>query len=189
MTPSFLSIATRIVPLVLTIGLLGTQAAAEVPITYTDAGRALFRFDAPDFWSIRTGGARLLSAPDTEEKRDVSRLIGLKPTRDPHVWVGFVSPQGISNFKQGIEYLRDIGPSLVKDPVTISRKDKRVNGLKAASFAGTGQRDGKTVNYTAVLIDLPGNRIAVSVVVIEPGADAETLDAVNAIFSSFRAAR
>ncbi|MBL4766632.1 MAG: hypothetical protein JKY94_02825 [Rhodobacteraceae bacterium] len=189
MTPSFLSIVTRFVPLVLAIGLIGTPLRAEVPITYTDAGRALFRFDAPDFWTIRTGGARQLSAPDTEDERGVSRLIGLSPTADPHVWIGFVSPQGISNFAEGVEYLRDIGPSLVKDPVTTSRKERRVNGLKVASFAGTGTRKGKTVNFTAILIDLPGGRIAVSVVVMEPGFNADTLGAVNAIFNSFRAVR
>lgn len=189
MLASILSRATRIVPLVLTIGLLGTQATAEVPVTYTDNGRALFRFDAPDFWTVRTGGPRLLSAPDTEDERDVSRLIGLSPTADPQAWVGFVAPQGISTFAQGIEYLRDIGQSLVKDPVRSSSKERRVNGLKAATFSGTGKRKGKTVNFTAILIDLPAGRIAVSVVVMEPSIDADTLGAVNAIFNSFRAVR
>lgn len=189
MTPSILTVATRIVTLMLTIGLLGTQARAEVPVTYTDAGRALFRFDAPDFWTMRTGGGRLLSAPDTKDERGVSRLIGLSPTTDPQVWVGFVSPQGISTFEQGVAYLSDIGPSLVKDPVTTVRKESRVNGLKAATFSGTGTRKGKSVNYTAILIDLPGGRIAVSVVVMEPGIDAATLGAVNAMLASFRAAR
>lgn len=189
MTPSVLSIATRFLTLVFAVGLLGTQARADVPVTYTDDGRALFRFDAPDFWTMRTGGARLLSAPDTEDTRDVSRLIGLHPTTEPKVWVGFVSPQGISNFEEGIAYLSDIGPSLVKDPVTTVRKEKRVNGLKAATFSGTGTRKGKAVNYTAILIDLPGGRMAVSVVVMEPGIDAGTLSAVNAMLNSVRAVR
>lgn len=189
MAASFLSIATRFVSLILMIGLLGSQAKADVPVTYTDAGRDLFRFDAPDFWTIRTGGARLLAAPGTEDERDVSRLIGLSPTTDPRVWVGFVSPQGISTFQQGVEYLRDIGPSLVKDTVTTTRKETRIGGLKAATFSGSGRRDGKSVNYTAILIDLPGNRIAISVVVMEPGIDADTLGVVNAMFNSFRATR
>ncbi len=189
MTFSILSITTRFVTLMLTIGLLGTQVQADVPVTYTDSGGALFRFDAPDFWTMRTGGARLLSAPDTEDERDVSRLIGLHPTTDPTVWVGFVSPQGLSTFEEGVEYLSDIGPSLVKDPVTTVRKEKRINGLKAATFSGTGTRKGKLVNYTAILIDLPGGRIAVSVVVMEPGIDAATLGAVNAMLNSVHAVR
>jgi hypothetical protein len=189
MTPSILTIVTRFLTFVLTIGLLAFPARADVPITYTEAGRALFHFDAPDFWTMRTGGARLLSAPDTKDERGVSRLIGLSPTTDPKVWVGFVSPQGISTFKEGIAYLSDIGPSLVKDPVTTVRAERRVNGLPAATFSGTGTRKGKTVNYTAILIDLPGGRIAVSVVVMEPGIAASTLDAVNAMLDSVRAAR
>ena len=189
MTPSNFSIATRSLALIFTIGLFNSQAAAEVPVTYTEAGRALFRFDAPDFWTIRTGGPRLLSAPDTEDERGVSRVIGLAPTTDPRIWVGFVSPQGISNFEQGVEYLRDIGPSLVKDPVTTTRKETRVNGLKAATFSGTGRRNGKKVAYTAILIDLPGGRIAASVVVMEPGVDADSLRAANAMLGSIRAAR
>ena len=189
MTSSFLSIATRFFTLLVTIGLLGTQVRADVPVTYTDAGQALFRFEAPDFWTMRTGGQRLLKAPDTEDERDVSRLIGLSPTTDPKVWVGFVSPQGISTFEQGVKYLSDIGPSLVENPVTTARKEKRVNGLKAATFSGTGTRKGKAVNYTAILIDLPGARLAVSVVVMEPGIDESTLGAVNAMLGSIRAAQ
>ena len=189
MISSFLSIATRFFTLLVTIGLLGTQVRADVPVTYTDAGQALFRFEAPDFWTMRTGGQRLLKAPDTEDERDVSRLIGLSPTTDPKVWVGFVSPQGISTFEQGVKYLSDIGPSLVENPVTTARKEKRVNGLKAATFSGTGTRKGKTVNYTAILIDLPGARLAVSVVVMEPGIDESTLGAVNAMLGSIRAAQ
>lgn len=189
MAASFLSIAPRFMSVLLMIGLLGSQVRADVPVTYTDAGRALFRFDAPDFWTIRTGGARLLAAPGTEDERDVSRLIGLSPTTDPRIWVGFVSPKGISNFQQGVEYLRDIGPSLVKDAVTTTRKETRLNGLKAASFSGAGRRNGKAVNYTAILIDLPGNRIAIAVVVMEPGIDTDTLTAVNAMLNSFHAVR
>jgi len=189
MTPRILSVATRIVTLMLTISLLGTQARAEVPVTYTDSGGELFRFDAPDFWTMRTGGARLLSAPDNEDERDVSRLIGLSPTADPQVWDGFVSPQGISTFEEGVEYLRDIGPSLVKGPVTTVRREKRINGLKAATFSGTGTRKGKLVNYTAILIDLPRGRIAISDVVMQPGNDKAMLGAVNAILDSVRSVR
>lgn len=187
MTSSVFSVAARFFTLLVTIGLLGTQARADVSVTYTDAGQALFRFEAPDFWTMRTGGQRLLKAPDTEDERDVNRLIGLSPTSDPKVWVGFVSPQGINTFEQGVQYLSDIGPSLVKNPLTTVRKEKRVNGLKAATFSGTGTREGRTVNYTAILIDLPGRRLAVSVVVMEPGLDETTLGEVNAMLGSIRA--
>ncbi len=164
-----------------------TSAFAGTPVTYTDANRALFRFEAPDFWSVRTGGPRELTAPGTEDARGVSRVIGLQPVTEPRLWVGFISPYGVRNFEEAAEYLQDIGPFLVTDAAVDTRKKRQIAGRPARTIAGHGRRNGKNVNFTAVMIDLPNNRMAISVVVMEAGLDAANLEAVNAMFASFRA--
>lgn len=98
------------------LALLAPLALADVPVTYRDAGRALFSFDAPDFWTVRSGGSRELTAPGSHEARQINRVIGLQPSTESRVWVGFMSPQGVRNFDQALFCLAEIGPFLVKDP-------------------------------------------------------------------------
>jgi len=171
---------------VMAFALSPSLAGADMPVTYKDAGRALFSVSAPDFWTVRAGGTRELAAPG-DEARAVSRVIGLSPVSEPKVWVGFVSPQGVSNFEQAALYLRDIGPFLVEKAQVSSRTSLRVGGLAARRVAGSGRRKGKSVNFTAVVIDLPNGRMAISVVVMEAGVDPAITSDVNAIFASFRA--
>ena len=166
--------------------LLPVVALADLPVTYKDGSRALFSVSAPDFWTVRAGGPRELAAPG-EELREVARVMAMYPVSEPRVWVGFVSPDGVRNFDQATDYLRDIGPFLVRDAKVDSRKSLRVGGLPARSIAGRGKRKGKAVNFTAVMIDLPNGRMAISVVVMEAGIDPAITADVNAIFASFRA--
>lgn len=173
--------------LALAATLLPGLAAADMPVIYKDGNQPLFRFSAPDFWTVRTGGRRDLTAPEHETGRGVSRVIGLQPSADPHVWMGFVAPQGVSTFAQAADYLRDIGPFLVKTPDVAGMKSARIGGLPAKTLTGTGSRNGRKVSFTAAVIDLPGPRMAVSVVVFEDGANPELVRDVNSVFASFRA--
>lgn len=164
-------------------------ARADLPVTYKDGDRALFHFSAPDFWSVRAGGPRTLTPPGEDAPREVARVIGLEPTAEPHVWMGFVSPPGVRTLSGGRAYLREIGPLLVKEPSVASARSVLIGGRRAETFAGTGRRNGRGVNFTAVVIDLPNDRVAVSVVVLEAGVNPDIVTDVNAVFASFRAAR
>jgi hypothetical protein len=161
-------------------------ASAEMPLTYMDEGRALFRVSAPDFWTIRSGGQRAITPPGLDEARLINRVIGLSPATEDGVWVGFMSPHGVRTYQDALEYLRDIGPFLVKDAKVDERKRTTVGGRAAARITGSGRRDGQTVQFTAVVIDLPGNRVAISIVVMEGDVDPGFVADVNAIFASFR---
>ncbi|MBB94552.1 MAG: hypothetical protein CML68_08120 [Rhodobacteraceae bacterium] len=161
-----------------------------MPVSYTEGGRALFHFEAPDFWTVRAGGPQELAGPDADDApRPVARVIGLEPTAEPHVWMGFVSPVGISDLEGGVAYLAEIGPHLVKSPEVTRRKDTVLNGMPARVIAGTGRRRGRGVEFTATVVDLPNGRVAVSVVVFEAGANTQLVADVNAVLASLRAAR
>jgi hypothetical protein len=173
----------------LALALPAVSASADVPVTYTDVGRGLFTIMVPDFWVIQTGGLRDLTDPKTEETRQTSRVLGLQPATEPRMWMGFVSPHGVRSFEEATAYLQDIGPFLVRNAQVDGQKSARIGGLPARTFAGRGTRDGKAVTFTAVVIDLPGPRMAVSIVVIEAGAAPDLVDDINAVFASFRAVR
>lgn len=165
------------------------SASAQTPVVYTDAGRALFSLEVPDFWSLRTGGLRDLAGPDESDIRDVSRVFGLTPDAHPGIWVGIISPHGVSTLKGAADYLRDIGPFLVQDVTVDVPEPRRIGGLPAQRLTGQGTRDGADVSFTVLAIDLPGPRVAIVVVVIEVGADVEPIGDINAMLGSIQAVR
>lgn len=166
-----------------------TLGHAEMRVTYQDGGTPLFHISAPDFWSVRAGGPRQLTAPGSDVTRDVARIIGLEPTADPHVWMGFVSPRAVSTFAQAEAYLRAIGPELVKNAELGESKSMTIAGRPAKTVQGTGRRNGRNVTFNATVIDLPGARMAVAVTVFEAGVNPDLVNDVNAVFASFRAAK
>jgi len=177
---------TRSCVLAAVCGFWAAQGLADVPVSYTQDGRSVFSVVVPDFWSVRTGGPRALTAPGTDDTRDVARVLGLSPTEDAGIWVGLTAPLGVSTLAQGVEYLRDVGPSLVHDAEVDSEQRIRVNGMPAVSFRGRGRRDWKTVHFTAILVDLPGSRSAVAVAVMETGIDPMIVTDVNTLLGSLR---
>lgn len=172
---------------VLALTFMPQLASADMPVTYKDEGQALFRVSAPDFWVVRSGGQRAVTPPGLDEARLINRVIGLQPVTEKGIWVGFISPHGVRTYDEAVEYLRDIGPFLVKDAKVDSRTRVSIGGLPAARITGTGRRDGKTLYFTAFVIDLPRDRVAISIVVMESGLDPGYVADVNAIFASFRA--
>ena len=164
-------------------------AQAETPVIYKDDGKAIFRINVPDFWSLRTGGLRDIADPKLGELRDVSRVFGMTPDAHPGVWVGMISPHGVSDLKGARDYLAEIGPFLVTDAVLQEPKTRRIAGYPARTVAGQGRRDGKALDFTAITIDLPGNRVAIAVVIFEAGADLEPLGDINRMLTSIRSAR
>lgn len=160
---------------------------ADTPMGYTEHGKALFRIDVPDFWNVRIGGPRTLTPPGEDASREVARVIGLSPEGSEGIWMGFVVPIGISTIDQGVDYMREFGPHLVHDPEVSEQRTRTIGGRQAVTFTGKGRRNGKQVQFTAVLIGLPHNRVAFSVTVLENGFDAAVLEDVNDVYESFRA--
>ena len=83
--------------------------------------------------------------------------------------------------------VRELGPQLVHDAEITARETRRIGGRQAQSLSGHGRRNGKAVQFTAVLIDLPGPRVAFSVTILESGFDPALLEGINAVYASFRA--
>ncbi|WP_299352925.1 hypothetical protein [uncultured Shimia sp.] len=164
-------------------------AGAQTPVTYTEHGKALFQVKVPDFWSVRVGGPRTLSPSDDEDTRNVSRVLGMQPEAADNIWVGFIVPDGVRNLEEGADYVRDIGPQLLGEAEVTKREVRRIGGRTAHSITGKGRRNGKGVQFTALLIDLPGPRVAFSVTVLQDGFDPDLLGGINSIYSSFRVAQ
>ncbi len=112
--------------------------------------------------------------------------MGMRPVTDDNVWMGFVSPAGVASIDGGLRYLEDIDRFLVKDPTVSETTTTRIGGLPARVIRGTGSREGRGVNFTVSVIDLPKGRVAIAVAILRDGADPAYVDDLNAVFASFR---
>lgn len=168
---------------------LPALSSAGTSVIYTDGDRPLFALEVPDFWSLRTGGLRDLAGPDADDIRDVSRVFGMTPDAHPGVWVGVISPHGVSTLEEAGAYLRDIGPFLVKDASVGAPTQRQVGGMPARRIAGQGRRNGKAIDFTVLAVDLPDSRVAIAVVVFEAGADTDPVGDINAMLASLKAVR
>lgn len=185
---SFFRLSRIVVVLaVLHLSLAATAATAQTPITYSQQGKALFTVNVPDFWTARVGGPRVLTPPGEDAERPVARVIGLTPEGAESVWVGFSVPKTLRTLEDGAAFVRELGPQLVHDAEITARETRRIGGRQAQSLSGHGRRNGKAVQFTAVLIDLPGPRVAFSVTILESGFDPALLEGINAVYASFRA--
>ncbi|WP_139280622.1 hypothetical protein [Shimia gijangensis] len=167
--------------------LLTVAASAQTPLSYTEDGKTHFTVSVPDFWEVRVGGPRILIPKGEDAEREVARVFGLKPKSADTVWIGFIVPRGVRTLEEGADYVREIGPHLVRDPVVTKREVRRIGGRTAHSITGKGRRGGRGVQFTAVLIDLPGPHVAFSVTVLENGFDPDLLGGINSVYDSFRA--
>jgi len=168
---------------------LPSVASAELRASYTEGGQTLFSFDVPDFWDLRSGGRRSLTLPGTEEARDTPQVLSLRPTVDPSVWMAFYSPDGVRDIAEGKAYLREIGEFLSNQPEISMNSPGRVAGRSAQIIKGTGRRDGKSIQFTIAIIDLPGPRVAIGAAIAEAGTEPAFYDELNAVYDSFTAGR
>ncbi|WP_222869613.1 hypothetical protein [Roseobacter fucihabitans] len=76
-----------------------------------------------------------------------------------------------------------MGAFLVKDASVKAIKSRCVAGLPAQTFSGTGHRKGKSLDFTAITIDMPNGRVAVSVGVFEAGEDVNVISNINALLN------
>ena len=168
---------------------ISSAATADVRASYAENGQSLFSFNVPDFWDLNAGGRRALSLPGTDEAREVPQVLSLRPSVDPTVWMAFYSPDGVRTIEEGKDYLREIGEFLSSQPEITMNRSGRVAGRPAQIVKGTGRRDGKNIQFTIAIIDLPGPRVAIGAAVIEAGTDPVFYDEMNAVYDSFRASR
>ncbi|MEM8555315.1 MAG: hypothetical protein AAGF71_10890 [Pseudomonadota bacterium] len=163
------------------------QSFAEARVSFSETGRTLFSFEVPDFWTLKAGGERQLSLPEGGEPRGVPQILSMHPTVDPTVWMAFYAPPGVTTLAEGREYLSEIGQFIANAPQVVEEQSRAIAGRPSQVIRGTGTARGKDVQFTVTLIGLPGPRIAIGAVVIEEGAPEGVYEAVNDVFSSFKA--
>ena len=160
------------------------DARADVTAVYGVGDTQLFSIVAPDDWVVTTG--RETSAEDGERGEPFPRVLGLHPENDRSLWIGMFSPEGVADIPGAEAYIRDLDGFLVEEPKIAFERETQVEGRPAKFFRGGGVRDGRKVDFSVSLIQLPNDRVVIGVFVGEDGARDAYVGAIDGIVASFR---
>jgi hypothetical protein len=119
----------------------------------------LFRFQAPDNWTIRAGADVAKSAMPAGVT-PAPRIVSLMPEGgEGSLWIGLWSPPDVSGLDAGVAYVRSLdGRLLEKAEITASR-DLSLAAGPGRLFTGKGMRAGAPVVFDIAVVALANGRV------------------------------
>jgi hypothetical protein len=168
--------------------LAGPAAAEGTPVAYVAQGEALFGFDVPDGWIMRSG-VDVESSAMPAGAVPAPRVISMMPgDGDGAMWAGLWSPPGVATLEDADAYVERLAPTMITAWSAFSEEDARVNGAAARIHRGEGTRGGRNVVGQFAAIALDGGRIAVAAFIGTPEARSANDAALTRTLNSIAAA-
>ncbi len=148
--------------------LLSAASAGAVEITYTQGGRALFKFDVPEGWRV-TKGVDISPKQTPEGLPPSPRIYSVRPPGEPGVmWTGLWVPANASNAKEFAALVRSLRLKMLENARVTYRDERIVNGRKVNLVAGRGQRNGIDLDIVFAAVQLTPDQLAVVTFIGEP---------------------
>lgn len=129
-------------------------ANAQVAVTYVTNNKALFTMEIPDTWIVNVG-----TESDTAKlesgQTSAPRVVTAMPEDGTILWFGTWVPDGVKTLDDAHEYLLSVKDYLI-DEATPSVKitDAKIGRMPVRYSTGTGIKNGKKVDYFAMLFQL-----------------------------------
>ncbi|MEM9196777.1 MAG: hypothetical protein AAGD12_02895 [Pseudomonadota bacterium] len=161
---------------------IAAPAQADVRVIFDGGFGELFSVAMPDGWVV-TSGIRPGTDPDAP---DLPRVIGMTPEDDLSVWLGWLSPPGISDLDAAIAYVEGVSAEIVQSPVVELSEDITVDGRPGHLYAGTGIRQEAPIEFGVAVIDMPGDVVVVGLFIGEFGAREVYQAEIDYVTSSFK---
>ena len=148
--------------------LLGATSAAADEVTYTQGGRALLVFDAPDGWRL-TKGIDISPEQMPEGLPPSPRVYSIRPPDEPGLmWTGLWVPANAGNAQEFAALVRSLRLKMLENVRVTYRDERVVNGRKLNIVAGQGRRNGLDLDIVFAAVQLAPGRLAVVTFIGEP---------------------
>lgn len=153
---------------------LASPVAAGVPVTYTNQGEAVFSFEVPDDWTLRTGHSTPPAAmPAGTEPQPRVLSIAPNDVGAGVMWVGLWSPPRVRGLAAAEEHVRSVGKTLLETSETVRTEDVDGPAGRVRIVHGTGSRLGQPVVWSLAILPMTEDRIAIAAFIgIEEWRDA-----------------
>lgn len=169
-----------------------TPAAAGTPVTYTTGGEAIFTFEAPDDWTIRTG---FEIAPEQmkDGETPAPRIVSLQPEFvGGAMWAGLWVPPGLTSVDDAQAFVQALGNSMLSEANVVEQRTETIGGAKTAIYSGHGVTAHagapKEVAFDLALMQLPG-KVAAAAFIGEAEVRRSNAAVLRGILESMRAAQ
>ncbi|QIE54635.1 hypothetical protein G5B40_03780 [Pikeienuella piscinae] len=169
------------------LSLVVAPALAE-ETSYARGGETLFTFDAPAGWTLaKTPEIDPAAMPEGENP--IPPLITLRPPGEQRImWGALWSPDYLTDLAETDSWLDGLLPRLMDWPEVKIREPRDVGGLPAEVATGSGERNGRMLDFALGAVQIAEGRVAVAAFIGEPGAFDRHEHVLVALFESIRAA-
>lgn len=156
---------------------------ANVAVTYSAQQRPYFTLEIPDSWRVNVGSETDAAKVPAGELAP-PRVITLMPDDDSILWFGAWVPVYLHTLDAAQEYLSSLDDFLVDNPVLLKTDEVDLNTMPARYFRGTGEREGKPVDYFVMLFELSRKDIGVAIYIGSPDTTKAHLEELRGMMKS-----
>lgn len=156
---------------------------ANVAVTYSAQQRPYFTLEIPDSWRVNVGSETDAAKVPAGELAP-PRVITVMPDDDSLLWFGAWVPVYLHTLDAAQEYLSSLDDFLVDDPVLLKTDEVDLNTMPARYFRGTGEREGKPVDYFVMLFELSREDIGVAIYIGSPDTTKAHLEELRGMMKS-----
>lgn len=156
---------------------------ANVAVTYSAQQRPYFTLEIPDSWRVNVGSETDAAKVPAGELAP-PRVITVMPDDDSILWFGAWVPVYLHTLDAAQEYLSSLDDFLVDNPVLLKTDEVDLNTMPARYFRGTGEREGKPVDYFVMLFELSREDIGVAIYIGSPDTTKAHLEELRGMMKS-----
>ena len=156
---------------------------ANVAVTYSAQQRPYFTLEIPDSWRVNVGSETDAAKVPAGELAP-PRVITVMPDDDSTLWFGAWVPVYLHTLDAAQEYLSSLDDFLVDNPVLLKTDEVDLNTMPARYFRGTGEREGKPVDYFVMLFELSREDIGVAIYIGSPDTTKAHLEELRGMMKS-----
>lgn len=140
---------------------------ANVAVTYSVQQTPYFTLEIPDAWRVNVGSETDAASVPAGELAP-PRVITVMPDDESILWFGAWVPVYLHSLDAAQEYLSSLDDFLVGNPVLVKTDEVDLNTMPARYFRGTGEKEGKPVDYFVMLFELSTEDIGVAIYIGPP---------------------
>lgn len=163
--------------------LLSTTLHAKVAVTYSVQHKPYFSLEIPDSWQVNVGSETDAAKVPAGELAP-PRVITMMPDDNSLLWFGAWVPVYVHNLDAAQEYLSSLDEFLVDSPVLVKADKVDLNTMPARYFRGTGEREGKPVDFFVMLFELSKENIGVAIYIGSPDTTNAHLEELRGMMKS-----
>jgi hypothetical protein len=161
---------------------------AQVYITYVDQQKPYFTFNIPDLWRVNVGSDTDAEVEAASAADAMPRIITAMPDDGTVLWFGTWLPRNVTTLEAAHTDLNALNGVLLDNAVSTETKVEKLNGMPVMYIKGTGEKEGKTMDFFVTLFELSAARVGIAIYIGPPATTVIHRDDLKTMIKSIKPA-